>query len=188
MSEKLVLGITGATGAITAAQLVERSPFEVALVASEWGEKVYERECGPLSVLADQVSVRYDNRDLTAPIASGSVETVGMVIAPCSANTLAEIACGTGANLISRAAHCHLKEQKRLVLCLRETPLSLIDIDNARTVAAAGGVIMPVSPPFFMTEGRAPSAVSMLELIDLYVDRVLKLFGQTPNRTWEHIR
>lgn len=188
MSEKLVLGVTGASGMILAKQLVEKSAFEMALVVSEWGEKVYERECGPIGNLADRVSVRYDYNDLTAPIASGSVETVGMVIAPCSSNTLAEIACGAGPNLIARAAHCHLKEQKRLVLCLRETPLSLIDIDNARTVAAAGGVIMPVSPPFFMTEGRDSSTVSMLELIDLYVDRVLKLFGQIPNRTWEHIR
>ena len=187
MTKKLVLGVTGATGMLTARQLAHASPFEVALVASEWGRRVYERECGSFLDLQRRVGVCFDNRDLTAPIASGSVETVGMVIAPCSANTLAEIACGRGANLISRAAHCHLKEQKRLVLCIRETPLSLIDIENAKKVSAAGGIIMPISPPFFMTEGRNPETVSMVELIDLYVDRVLKLFGKTPDRTWEHI-
>ncbi len=188
MTEKLVVGVTGASGMVTARELVRKSPFEVALVASEWGEKVYERECGPFTGLIEMAATHYDNRDLAAPIASGSVATAGMVIVPCSANTLGEIAAGTGRNLIARAAHCHLKEQKRLVLCLRETPLTLIDLENARTVAAAGGVIMPISPPFFMTEGQAPEAVSMQALIESFVDRVLKLFGKAPDRTWENVR
>jgi 4-hydroxy-3-polyprenylbenzoate decarboxylase len=74
------------------------------------------------------------------------------------------------------------------VLALRETPLTLIDLENARAVARAGGVIMPISPPFFMTEGKDPREVTMIELIDAYVDRVLKIFGVPPARTWEHIR
>jgi flavin prenyltransferase len=188
MTQKLVVAVTGASGMALVRQLIRKSPFEVVLVASEWGEKVYARECGPFEMLADEVHAILDNRDLAAPIASGSVDTAGMIVAPCSANTLGEIAAGAGQHLITRAAHCHLKERKPLVLCLRETPLTLIDLDNARKVTRAGGVVMPVSPPFFMTEGRNPAEVSMLELMDLFADRVLKLFGRRPEKTWEHLR
>ena len=188
MSAKLVVAVTGASGMIAAKRLMEKSPFETALVVSAWGKEVYRRECGPLSAMDAAAAVVYDNEDLAAPIASGSVDTIGMAVIPCSSNTLGEIATGIGRNLIARAAHCHLKERRPLVIALRETPLTLIDLDNARTVAAAGGVIMPISPPFFMTEGEDPEAVSMIRLIDAYVDRVLKLFGVPPERTWEHIR
>ena len=189
MAQRLVVAVTGATGMLAAKRLIEKTTFaEVVLVVSEWGKRVYERECGALDDLGCRVAGVYDNADLSAPIASGSVDTLGMVIIPCSANTLGQIAAGTGDGLIARAAHCHLKERKRLVLAFRETPLSLIDINNARTVTLAGGVVMPMSPPFFMAGDADPNTVTMVALIDVYVDRVLKLFGVPPARTWEDVR
>ena len=111
-----------------------------------------------------------------------------MIVAPCSANTLGQVAQGLSPILITRAAHCHLKEKRPLILCVREAPWSLIDLENARRVTAAGGVVMPISPPFFMAAGRDPDAVSMTELIALFADRVLKLLGHPPPASWESSR
>ncbi len=184
---KLVLGVTGATGSLLADLLLDKSPWPVSLVASEWGRNVYERECGPFEGLSRRAAEVLDNGDLGAAIASGSVETAGMIVAPCSANTLGQIAAGVSPNLIARAAHCHLKERRPLVLCIRETPWTLIDIDNAKRVAEAGATVMPVSPPFFMTAGKDPGEVSLQELMSLFADRVLKLLGHAPKRTWEDV-
>ena len=111
-----------------------------------------------------------------------------MVVLPCSAHTLAQIAAGLGDNLITRAAHCQLKEQRPLILCLREAPLTLIDVENARRAARAGAVIMPMSPPFFMFAGSDPKATSMHDLLDAFADRVLALLGQSADQTWEDVR
>ena len=183
----LLLAVTGATGARAAGLLAKKSPWPVALIASEWGRKVYERECGPFSAMESLAKVVYDNTDLAAPVSSGSVPTVGMVILPCSVNTLAKVARGLGDTLISRAAHCHLKEGRRLVLCVRESPWSLIDIENARRVAAAGGIIMPMSPPFYMAGGKDMAEVSALELLETMVDRILAVLGRGLGRTWEDL-
>lgn len=182
---KLVLGVTGATGSLVADLIIDLSPWPVSLVATEWGKNVYERERGPFGQLAGRAAEVFDNGDLAAPIASGSVETAGMIIAPCSANTLGQIASGVSPNLITRAAHCHLKERRPLVLCVRESPWTLIDIGNAKRAAEAGATVMPLSPPFFMTAGRDPKEVSLLDLMSLFADRVLKLLGHAPARTWE---
>jgi 4-hydroxy-3-polyprenylbenzoate decarboxylase len=183
----LVLAVSGATGAHAAQLLMRKSPWPVALVASAWGKDVYERECGALAELAASAARVYDDTDLAAPIASGSVPTVGMVILPCSSNMLAKVAHGVGDSLITRAAHCHLKERRRLVLCVRETPWSLMDLNNAAAVAAAGGVVMPLSPPFYQLAGRDPAAVSMADLLGLFVDRVLAVLGQPAVENWETI-
>ncbi len=110
-----------------------------------------------------------------------------MVVLPCSTNTLAKIAGGIADSLITRAAHCHLKEHRKLVLCVRESPWTLIDLDNARKVAAAGGIIMPLSPPFYMAAGRDPDTVTMTELLGAYVDRVLAVLGHPAETDWESI-
>jgi 4-hydroxy-3-polyprenylbenzoate decarboxylase len=111
-----------------------------------------------------------------------------MVVLPCSANTLGQIAAGLGDTLIARAAHCHLKERRPLVLGLRETPLSAIDLHNAATAANAGATVMPLSPPFFMFKGRTPHQISMHDLMAAYVDRVLALLGHPLSQTWEDVR
>jgi len=184
----LIVGITGASGIHAARLLVEKSPWPVDLVASRWGREVAGSECGDIKSIEARAARVFNPDDLYAPISSGSVATIGMVVLPCSAHTLARIAAGLGDCLITRAAHCQLKERRPLVACLREAPLTLIDLENARRVAAAGAVIMPLSPPFFMFAGSDPKAVSMDALLDAFVDRVLALLGHEPSRTWEDIR
>ena len=183
----LVLAVTGATGGYAAKLLLERSPWPVALVASHYGRAVYERECGPFDALAEAADAVYGDDDLSAPISSGSVETVGMVVLPCTTNTLGSIAGGLADTLVTRAAHCHLKERRRLVLCMREAPWSGIDFDNALRVSNAGGVVMPLSPPYYMFDGRSPHEISMHDLLTCCVDRVLALLGHESGKTWEEV-
>jgi 4-hydroxy-3-polyprenylbenzoate decarboxylase len=108
-----------------------------------------------------------------------------MVILPCSTNTLAKVAHGVADTLITRAAHCHLKERRPLVLAVRESPWALMDFNNAAAVTAAGGVVMPLSPPFYQTIGRDPRTVTMDDLMGLFVDRVLAVLGQSSPTRWE---
>ena len=183
-TDRLVVAVTGASGAVAARLLLDRSPFPVELTASRAGKAVYEQEAGPFSELARRAAAFHEDDDLSAPIASGSVPTRGMVIIPCSVNTLGKIAAGVCDSLITRAAHCHLKERRRLVLCVRETPWSYANARAAAEATAAGAVVMPMSPPFYMAEGRDPREVTMEELLGYYVDRVLALFGRRPPATW----
>ena len=183
----LILAINGATGVQAAERLLKKSPWPVSLVASDWGKTVARREGTDASRLAKLAANVYDDTDLAAAISSGSVPTAGMVILPCSTNTLAKVAHGIADTLITRAAHCHLKERRRLVLCVRETPWSLIDLNNAASVSAACGIIMPLSPPFYQMAGRDPDTVTMTELMDLYVDRVLAVLGHPAATNWESV-
>lgn len=184
----LVVAMTGASGALATKLLIEKSQWPVTLVASGMGRVVYEQEVGPFAELEALASTVWKDKDLTAPIASGSVPTVGMVIVPCSANTLGKVAAGIADSLVTRAAHCHLKEGRKLVLCVREAPWTLLNVRSAENIAAAGGTIMPMSPPYYMVKGRDPAEVSMVEMLGYYVDHVLSLFGQEAPVTWEDIR
>lgn len=185
---ELVLALTGATGSAAALLLAEKSPWPVSVIASRWGRDVFVRECGPFETLLKKAVTEYDYDDLSAAVSSGSTPTVGMVILPCSCNTLGEIASGMGSNLISRAAHCHLKERRPLILCVRESPLSLIDLRNMVAISEAGGIIMPMSPPFYMENETDPEKITLRRLLDAYTDRVLSLLGVKPSRTWEDVR
>lgn len=184
----LVVAMTGASGALATKLLVEKSQWPVTLVASDMGRVVYEQEVGPFAELEALASKVWNDSDLTASIASGSVPTVGMVVVPCTANTLGKIAGGIADSLVTRAAHCQLKEGRKLVLCVREAPWTLMNAQSAATVAAAGGTIMPISPPFYMAKGRDPNTVSVVEMLGYYVDHVLALFGQEAPKTWADIR
>jgi len=183
----LILGVTGATGVHAAALLIEKSPWPVTLVASDWGKDLCRRECGSFEELAQRAEEILDDSDLSAAIASGSVPTKGMVILPCSTDALGKIAGGIADSLITRAAHCHLKERRKLVLCVRESPWTLLDLDNARKVAAAGAIVMPISPPFYMVARRSPDAVTMTDLLGAFVDRVLAVLGHPLQADWETI-
>jgi len=184
----LVLAITGATGVHAARLLMERSPWPVTLVASDWGKNVCRSEGCSFTELSEGAAAVYQDTDLSATIASGSVPTAGMVILPCTTNALGKIAAGLADTLITRAAHCHLKERRKLLLCVRETPWTLIDIRNAERVSAAGGVVMPLSPPFYMAGERSPDSVTMSELLGWYVDRVLATLGQAAERNWQDLK
>ena len=186
--DKLVLAVTGATGARAAMILMRRSRWPVTLVASRWGKEVCEREAVSFDELAASAAEVLDDADLAAGISSGSVPTAGMVVLPCSTDAMAKIAAGVADTLITRAAHCHLKEARKLVLCVRESPWTLIDLQNAARAAAAGATVMPMSPPFYMFADRPAEDVTMTDLLEAYVDRVLAVLGQDPTRTWEHAK
>ncbi len=185
VGDKLVLAVTGATGAHAAELLMERSPWPITLVVSKWGRDVCAREHVNVEALAERAAEVLDDADLAAGISSGSVPTVGMVVMPCSTDTMAKIAAGVADTLITRAAHCHLKEGRKLVLCVRESPWTLIDIRNAARAAEAGAVVMPLSPPFYMFADREGAEVTMTDLLGAYVDRVLAVLGKAPAKVWE---
>ncbi len=184
----LVVAMTGASGALATKLLLEKSQWPVTLVASSMGRVVYEQEVGPFRELEALASKVWKDGDLTAPIASGSVSTMGMVILPCSANTLGKVAGGIADSLVTRAAHCQLKEGRKVILCIREAPWTLLNAQNAERVASAGGTIMPMSPPYYFMKGRDPDTVSVKEMLGHYCDHVLSLFGQKSPETWEDIR
>ena len=183
----LVVAMTGASGALATKLLLERSQFPVTLVASKMGRLVYEQEVGPFEALEALAAEVWQDGDLTATIASGSVQTAGMVILPCSVNTLGKMAAGLADSLITRAAHCQLKEGRKVVLCVREAPWTLLNVQNAATLAAAGVVIMPISPPYYKSIGRDPKSISMEDMLGFYVDHLLALFGQKEPQTWADI-
>jgi len=172
---RLIVGITGATGAIYGVRLLERlreSGVETHLVISRWGartllhETPYSRE--QVEALAD---VTYAPGDMGAAISSGSFRTDGMIIAPCSAKTLAAIAHGYGDNLIHRAADVVLKERRRLVLAVREAPMSDIHLENMLKLSRMGAVVLPPLPAFY----NHPRTID--DLVDHSVSRMLDQFG-----------
>src|SRR6187431_3677798 len=172
---RVIVGITGATGAIYGVRLLERlreSGVETHLVISRWGSRTllhetpYSRE--QVEALA---TVSYAPGDMGAAISSGSFRTDGMVIAPCSAKTLAAIAHGFGENLVHRAADVTLKERRPLVLMVREAPLSDIHLENMLKLSRSGAVILPPMPAFY-TNPR-----TLDDIVDQTVSRVLDQFG-----------
>jgi flavin prenyltransferase len=172
---RVVVGVTGATGATYAVRLLARlkaSGCETHLVASPAGVLNVHHELGldrkALEALAD---VAYNPADVGAAIASGSFATAAMVIAPCSMKTLAAVALGLSDNLLTRAADVTLKERRRLVLMVRETPFNLVHLRNMIAVTEMGGVIFPPLPAFYHRPG------SIDELVNDSVERVLAVLG-----------
>lgn len=184
----LVLGITGGSGCYVAKSIMQKSKWPVTLIVSKMGRLVYEHEVGPFAELEEMADQIWKDSDLSATVSSGSVPTAGMIITPCSSNTLGKIAGGIADSLVSRAAHCHLKERRKIVLCIREAPWSTITSKNAMNVSSAGGIIMPISPPYYMGNGRSPDQIKVSEMLDFYADHVLSLFGQEADQTWQEIR
>ncbi len=172
---RIIVGVSGATGIVYATRALEilRSiDIETHLVVSKPAGLMrgYESALSrrDLEAMADVV---HPIHDVGATISSGSFETMGMLIAPCSMRSLAEIATGVTSSLLTRAAEVVLKERRRLVLMVRETPLTLIHIRNMATVTEAGGVIFPPVPAFYF----GPTTIA--ELVDHSVGRALDLFG-----------
>jgi 4-hydroxy-3-polyprenylbenzoate decarboxylase len=172
---RLIVGITGATGTIygvRALELLRELDIETHLVVSRAGDmaRAYETDLSAQQLRA-LASVHYAIGDVAAAISSGSYVTLGMLIAPCSMRSLAEIATGVTTTLLTRAADVVLKERRRLVLLVRETPLSLIHIRNMQTVTESGGIIAPPVPAFY----TKPRTID--EMVDQTVGRALDLFG-----------
>ncbi len=176
-ARRVVVGITGATGALYAVRLLERlkaNGCETHLVASPAGVLNVHHELGldrrELEALAD---VAYAPGDVGAAIASGSFATDAMVVVPCSMKSLAAIAHGLADNLLTRAADVTLKERRRLVLMVRETPFNLAHLRNMTAVTEMGAVVFPPLPAFYLKPN------SIQALIDESVERVLQLCGIT---------
>ncbi|MBI3976544.1 MAG: UbiX family flavin prenyltransferase [Chloroflexi bacterium] len=182
---RLIVGMTGASGAIFGVRLLERLrdlEVETHLVVSKWAERTIEHEtaCTVAAVQA-LASVVHPVRNQAAPISSGSFRTDGMVIVPCSVKTLAAIAHGFADNLIGRAADVALKERRKLVLVVRETPLSDIHLENMLKLSRMGAVILPPVPAFY----NHPQTID--DVVDHLVARILDQFGLNPDwaRRWD---
>jgi len=171
----LIIAITGCSGVIYGVRLLEacrKLGIETDLIVSQAAEKLLELELGkPIEDVRKLAKRNYSQDDLEAPLASGSVKTDGMVIAPCSMKTLGAIASGVADNLITRAADVTLKEGRPLVLVPRETPLNLIHLENMVRLKRAGATILPAMPGFY----HKPKEIS--ELIDFIVGRILDVLG-----------
>jgi len=178
MSERprrVVVGITGATGAVYALRLLDRlraTGCETHLVASPAGVLNVHHELGlDRRALEAHASVAHAPGEVGAAIASGSFATDAMVVAPCSMKSLAAIAHGLADNLLTRAADVTLKERRRLVLMVRETPLNLAHLRNMTAVTEMGAIVFPPLPAFY----HRPASID--ELVDDTVERVLALIG-----------
>lgn len=175
---RIVIAITGATGAIYGVQLLRRLAaipgVETHLVISDAATLTLHQEVGlqrrDVEALAHVV---HRNREIGASIASGSFQTDGMVIAPCSMKTLAAVAHGLSDNLIARAADVVLKERRRLILMVRETPFNLAHLRNMTAVTEMGGIVFPPLPSFY----HRPATID--EMVDHTVARVMDLLGVT---------
>ncbi len=176
---RYLIGMTGASGSVFGVDFVKQCPGEKYLVLSDWARQVLHSETGlKPSDLEPHVKKVYADADLAAPFASGSNRYAAFVIIPCSASTLAKIAAGIADTLITRAASVALKERMRLVVCVRETPLSSIALENALKLSREGVVVMPISPPWY----RNPK--NMDELVRGFTDKVLGVLGEAAGDGW----
>ena len=185
----IVVGMTGASGALYATRLLEVllvAGRRVHLTISPAGVEVLKTELGitvdlkkfdatQLALSRERVAagalVYHHYQDYSAPIASGSFLTAGMVICPCSMGTLAAVASGLSTNLIQRAADVHLKERRKLIVVPRETPLGTIALENMKRLSDAGGIVLPAMPGFY----HQPKSIA--DLIDFVVARICSQLG-----------
>lgn len=183
-NNRLIVGISGASGAIYGIRLLEllrECSIETHLVISKAAEITIALETGKkiadVRALADRY---YRFEDIAAAISSGSFLTMGMIIAPCSVRSLSEIANGTTTSLLTRAADVVLKERRKLVLMLRETPLHLGHLRNMTAVTEMGAIISPPVPAFYA------KPQNLTEMVDHSLGRVLDMFGVETNtvRRW----
>ncbi len=171
----VVVAMTGATGAVYGIRLLValgELGIETHLVVSRWAEATIRTETDmPLDEIRALATSAYDEGDLAAPPASPEFETAGMVIAPCSMRTLAAVAHGLGENLVQQAAAVHLRERRRLVLLVRESPLSVVHLENMLLAARAGAVIAPPLAAFYAR------LESLDDMVDHTVGRTLDSLG-----------
>ena len=175
-NRKIILAITGASGSIYAQKLLEKlqqlknPPEEVAVIFSETAKEIWEAEIGEKAHSISPAK-EYDNRTFYATFASGSSQYDTMIICPASMGTTGRIANGTSDDLIARAADVILKERRRLIIVPRETPYSLIHINNMKTLSQAGAIICPATPSFYSN----PKTID--DLVMTVVDRIIDLAG-----------
>ena len=176
MSNKIVVAITGASGSIYAKVLLDKlmqmknQYTDLGIVMSDNAKSVWKVELGDESY-ANYHANYFEKYDFSAPFASGSAKYNMMIVAPCSMGTLGRIASGISDDLITRAADVILKERRKLLLMVRETPYNLIHIKNMETVTLAGGIICPATPSFYSVPTTIEAVAATV------VDRILDLSG-----------
>ena len=190
VGRRVVVGITGASGACYAIRTLDQlltKGYEVHLVVTDFGKRLLSDELNITSISLDTLCphlandqhsdhyrsllVIHPNKDVGAVIATGSFLHDGMVILPCSSTSMGSIATGSGSNLLTRAAAVTLKERRPLIICHRETPLNLIDIENMRTLTLAGAIIAPTNPGLYLN----PQSIN--DLVDFIAGKALDLLG-----------
>ncbi len=177
---RIILGISGASGAAYAVEFLKRCPADEKLVIlTRWGRSILKNEAGvspeDLAAYAKKI---YATEDMSSPLASGSNAFDAMVVLPCSVGTLGKIAGGICDTLLTRVAEVALKERRKLILCVRETPLSTVALENAHKLSRDGVIIMPVSPPFYM------NPKSLEELVSCFADKVISTLGLPVAAGW----
>ena len=177
---RVLFGLTGASGHPVAIELIKRcAADEKFLVVSRWGEEVLRTETGlTVGDILPHVKKSFSNDDLSAPFSSGSTPLDAFVIVPCSVSTMGKIAAGIGDTLITRAAQVALKERRRLVIALRETPLSSVALEAALKLSRDGAHIVPLSPPFY----THPKSVD--DIVGDMADRLLRSLGESAGKAW----
>lgn len=179
MVDRIIVGMTGASGAIYGIrllQMLKTLEIEAHLVMSQSAEVALAHETlMKISEIREIADHWYKIEDIAGAPASGSYQTVGMIIAPCSMRTVGELASGITSNLLTRAADVTIKEKRRLVLMVRETPLHSVHLGNLKTLSDLGVVIAPPVPAFY----TRPKNLN--EMVDHSIGRVLDLFGIAPS-------
>ena len=181
---KIFVAITGASGSIYGRRLVERlcRQEEVELVwvcFTSNGGRVFAMEQPGVDLSSLPKVDILERDDMFVPPASGSASVDAVVVVPCSTGMMSRIACGVSDGLISRAADVMLKERRKLILLVRETPLNLIHLRNMETLASAGATVMPASPSFY----TCPASVE--ELVDTVTDRIMAQLGFASGKGWQ---
>jgi 4-hydroxy-3-polyprenylbenzoate decarboxylase len=176
---RYLIAMTGASGIIHGVDFLQRCGGEKYLVLTDWARHVLQGEMGlqPRD-LEPHVKKIFRDDDLAAPFSSGSNRHDAMIVLPCSVSTLARIATGIADTLITRAAAVALKERMRLVLCVRETPLSTVALENMAALSREGVVIMPISLPYYR------GTRDLDALVAGYTDKVLALLGEPVGEGW----
>jgi len=169
---RLIVAITGASGAIYGIKILEElrsKDVETHLIISQWGKAIIEQETNySVEQVKSIADFCYEENDMGAIISSGSFESAGMIIAPCSMKTLAAVASGYAADLVTRASDVMIKEKRKLVMMVRETPFNAIHLENMLKLAQLGVVIMPPLPAFY----TKPKSID-----DIVKDTIRKALG-----------
>ncbi len=178
-NKRILVGVTGASGAPYAVALLRRQIGDVYLAMSKWGRMVMREETGLRDTdLEPLVQKIFSDQDLANPFSSGSNAFDAVVIVPCSITTMAKIATGIGDTLITRSALVALKERRRLVLVVREAPWPTSAFENAARLSRDGVIVIPASPPFY----HVPETLE--ELVEQFVDKIVGVLGFEPRRKW----
>ena len=178
---RIIIGMTGASGAIIGVEFLRRCPAdEKYLLLTKWGRYVLKDETGLTEPhLAEHVKRAFADDDLSAPFASGSTPFDALVIVPCSISTMAKIACGLGDTLLTRTAQVALKERRKVILALRETPLSTIALEQAAKLSQAGVIIAPISPGMY----HRPQSIE--QMAQQFADKLIGLLGFDTTLAWK---